>query len=173
MVSLKTELDKIQSKFDSLQSIGYLKVYHENWPWSRSDPMIDLSLWLQKTLAGYKAELVWLKVENEEKLQAEIAETLSTYQKVYDDLMEKMNNRQRGDTSRVARCQLLTEQINELKEEMSNDTTQKDQIRRAIAKDEESRNEVTRNMQKIQKKLESILKNMKQLEGDMSESSES
>ncbi|KAG4076078.1 hypothetical protein HA402_011424 [Bradysia odoriphaga] len=151
VVSLKTELDKIRTKYDSLQSIGYLK----------------------KTLAGYKAELVWLKVENEETLHAEITETLSKYQKVYDGLMEAINNRQTGDSNRAARCELLSQQINELKKEMSVDTAQKDQIRRAIAKDEESRNEVTRNLQKIQKKSENVLKNIKQLENDMSESNES
>ncbi|XP_037041026.1 structural maintenance of chromosomes protein 6 isoform X2 [Bradysia coprophila] len=151
VVSLKAELEKIQTKFDSLQSIGYLK----------------------KTLAGYKAELVWLKVENEEKLQAEITETLNKYQKVYDNLMEAINNRQTGDSNRAARCELLGQQINELKREMGIDTAQKDQMRRAIAREEESRNEVARNLQKIQKKLETILKNIKQLENDMSESSES
>lgn len=128
---------------------------------------------LQKTLTTYKIELAWLKVQNEENLQQEIVDTLGKYQKIYDDLMNSMNNRQKNDENRAARCELLTEQMNELRKEKDIEAAQQDQMRRNISKDEESRNGIDRNLQKIQKKLDTVLKNIKELEDDMSESSES
>lgn len=134
---------------------------------------ISILIQFQKNLTTYKIELAWMKVENEENLQKEIVETLSEYQTVYDQLMESMKNRQANEGNRAARCQLLNEQINELKKEMNVDEAQKEQMRRNIAKDEESRNDVNRNLQKINKKSENIRKNIEQLQNDMSESSES
>ncbi len=117
--------------------------------------------------------MAWLKVQNEENLQQEIVDTLGKYQKIYDDLMNSMNNRQKNDENRAARCELLTEQMNELRKEKDIEAAQQDQMRRNISKDEESRNGIDRNLQKIQKKLDTVLKNIKELEDDMSESSES
>lgn len=84
-----------------------------------------------------------------------------------------MDNRKKGEDNRVARCELLTEQINELKDELKVDEAQKEQMRRNVSKDEEARNDIYRNLQKMNKKSENYLKNIKQLENDMSESSES
>lgn len=117
--------------------------------------------------------MAWLKVENEEILQKEIVETLTKFQSIYDELMESMNSRQHRSDNRAARCELLTEQINDLKKEMSADQAQKEQMRRIISKDEESRNDVSRNLQKLSKKLDTILKNIEQLKNDMAESGES
>lgn len=172
VVSLKTGLDKVQSKYDSLQSLGYLKV-STKIEHGRTLVEPERVLWLQTALAGYKAELAWLKVENEENLHAEITETLDKFQKVHDDLVAALNNRQQGDTNRAARCQLLNEQINDLKKEMANDTAQKQQMRRDIAKDEDSRDGIARNVQKIVRKLEICLKNIKELENDMAKPTDS
>lgn len=117
--------------------------------------------------------MAWLKVENEEKLQKDIVDTLSKYQKVYDELMESINNRSENENNRAARCELLTQQINELKKEMHADQAQLEQMRKKISKDEESRNEINRNLQKVNKKSKIILRNIAQLENDMSESTES
>lgn len=84
-----------------------------------------------------------------------------------------MNNRQQGETGRKARCELLTAQINELKEEMQGDLGLKEQMRKKISKDEEVRNEANRQLLKINKRLENNQKNIRQLEHDMCESSES
>lgn len=84
-----------------------------------------------------------------------------------------MENRKKGEDNRSARCELLTEQMNELKNEVKVDEAQKEQLRRNVSKDEEARNEVHRKLQQLNKKSNNILKNIKQLENDMSESSES
>lgn len=172
VVSLKDELDKVQTKFNSLQSIGFLKVWFFAIDFFKLSK-IKIFLKFQETLSTLKIELAWLKVENEENLLKDITDTLSKYQNVYDELMESMNNRQQNEGNRAARCELLTEQMNELKKEMNADEAQKEQMRKNISKDEEARNEVNRNLQKINKKSENFLKNIGQLEKDMSESSES
>lgn len=118
-------------------------------------------------------ELAWLKVQNEENLHAEIMDTLNQYQLIYDELMEKMNGRQEDEHGRKARCELLTAQINELKEEMKGDLGLKEQMRKKISKDEEARNETNRQLMKIDKRLENNQKNISQLERDMAESTES
>lgn len=100
-------------------------------------------------------------------------DTLNKFQTIYDALMESMNNQQQNGESRAARCELLQEQINELKKEMSADEAQKEQMRQNISKDEESRNDINRNLQKMNKKLDTILKNIAQLESDMSDTGES
>lgn len=118
-------------------------------------------------------ELAWLKVQNEEILQEEIKGTLNQFQDIYDDLLNKMNNRQLDEHGRKARCDLLTAQINELKEEMKVDMELKEQMRKKISKDEEARNETNRQQLKILKKLENNQKNIRQLEIDMADTSES
>ncbi|KAJ6634725.1 Structural maintenance of chromosomes protein 6 [Pseudolycoriella hygida] len=149
--SLKEEVEKLQSKFSSLQSVKVLK----------------------KNLVTYKTELAWLKVENEESLHKDIMETLTKFQKIYDDLMDTINNRSRREADRSARCQLLNEQIDELKNEVVVHEAKKDEILREISQCQESKNEVFRKYRKMQCKTEGIRKNIQQLESDMAESSES
>lgn len=98
---------------------------------------------------------------------------LNKFQQIYDDLNKSMMDRNNNENGRQARCDLLTSQINQLKEEMKKDVEQKNQLRNDFSKDEEAINEKKRHLSKIIKKIDTNVKNTKQLEHDMSESSES
>lgn len=117
--------------------------------------------------------MAWLYVQRQEHLQKDIEDTLTKYQDIHDKLDESIKNRRKSVNDRAARCQLLIEQINKMKDEMKIDAAQMDQMRQNISKDEEVRNEINRRLQKIQRKTDILVKNIAQLENDMAESSES
>lgn len=123
----------------------------------------------QKTLLTYKLELSWLKVENEENLHKEISKTLNDYQRIYDDIIKKLNETQNMDGSSRSKCDRLTQEINQLKIDMQGDEQRKDQIRRNVSKSEEAVNETNRQLKRIDAKVERVMKNIQQLEKDMSE----